>query len=98
MENKPLIYMFGMDFEFDPVKSESNRKKHGVDFIEAQELWLDSRHLEIQAKQVLDEPRWALIGMLGDAVWTGIFVMRANRIRIISVRRAREEEKELYYG
>jgi hypothetical protein len=26
-------------FEFDPRKSESNKAKHGIDFIEAQTLW-----------------------------------------------------------
>jgi hypothetical protein len=31
-----------MDFEFDETKSESNKKKHGIDFIKAQELWEDS--------------------------------------------------------
>jgi uncharacterized DUF497 family protein len=45
-----------MEFEFDPLKSASNREKHGVDFIQAQE----------------------------------------DRIRIISVRRARDEEIRIY--
>ena len=30
-----------MEFEFDPAKSESNLEKHGVDFVQAQQLWQD---------------------------------------------------------
>ena len=44
-------------FEFDEAKSQSNLSKHGIDFIEAQLLWLDSDLLEIPVKTV-DEPRF----------------------------------------
>ena len=30
-----------MEFEFDQAKSEANRLKHGIDFVQAQELWKD---------------------------------------------------------
>ena len=30
-----------MEFEYDPVKSETNKKKHGIDFEEVQALWFD---------------------------------------------------------
>jgi len=86
-----------MEFEFDSAKSKSNMQKHGIDFVQAQELWVDEDRLEIRAKFVLDEPRWALIGRLSTTCWTAIFTTRANRIRIISVRRSRKEEEELYY-
>lgn len=39
-----------MDFEFDPAKSESNAKKHGIDFVEAQLLWADDNRIEIPAR------------------------------------------------
>ena len=39
-----------ISFEFDVKKSESNRTKHGIDFIEAQGLWNDPMLLEIPAK------------------------------------------------
>ena len=45
-----------MEFEFDEQKSQSNKKKHGLDFIDAQLLWLDDRLVEIQARTE-DEPR-----------------------------------------
>ena len=86
-----------MKFEFDPAKSESNREKHGVDFIEAQLLWLDPMLLEIPA-HTSDEPRYLVIGKIGDRHWSGVVTYRENRIRIISVRRSRSEEVEIYEG
>ena len=84
-----------MNFEFDLKKSDSNRKKHGIDFIEAQELWNDLDLLEIPAKTI-DEARFLVIGRIDDKHWTGIITYRKDIIRIISVRRARNEEIELY--
>lgn len=84
----------GLRFVFDPQKSESNRKKHGLDFVAAQELWLGPT-LEIQAKTEI-EKRWVILGKIGESHWTAIITRRADWLRIISVRRSREEEKELY--
>ncbi len=84
-----------MEFEFDPKKSESNKNKHGIDFIEAQGLWNDVDLLEIPAK-TSDEVRFLVIGKIDDKHWTGIITYRNENIRIISVRRARNEEVEIY--
>ena len=84
-----------MKFEFDPRKSESNKKKHGVDFVEAQALWDDPDLLEIPAKTV-DEPRFLVIGRIVRTHWSGIITYRGEIVRIISVRRSRDEEIELY--
>jgi hypothetical protein len=84
-----------MFFEFDPKKSDTNKLKHGIDFPEAQELWNDPDLLEIPAKTA-DEPRFLVIGKIGEKHWTGIIIYRNDNIRIISVRRARNEEIELY--
>ena len=84
-----------MNFEFDPKKSKTNKTKHGIDFIEAQELWNDVDYLEIPAKTT-DEPRFLVIGKIGEKHWTGIITRRNDNIRIISMRRARNEEIELY--
>lgn len=84
-----------MVFEFDPVKSESNRIKHGIDFLEAQALWSDPMLLEIPAKTT-DEPRYLVIGLLGNKHWSAVMTYRGDKIRLISVRRARAEEVALY--
>lgn len=84
-----------MNFEFDDSKSSSNKEKHGIDFIAAQELWDDVMRLETPA-QSADEPRYQVLGRIGDKVWSAFITYRGERTRIISVRRAREDEKEQY--
>ena len=84
-----------MVFEFDQKNSEKNKKKHGVDFVEAQALWDDPDLLEIPARTE-DEPRFLVVGKIGMKHWSGIITYRRQKVRIISVRRARNEEIELY--
>ncbi len=84
-----------MNFDFDINKSNSNKKKHGIDFVEGQLLWSDPDLIEIPAKYV-DEPRFVLIGKIDDKHWSAIITYRENNIRIISIRRSRTEEVEIY--
>ncbi len=85
-----------MEFEYDPNKSKSNQDKYSINFDEAKHLWEDVNRLEIQAKSET-EPRYALIAIYGDKLWTAFFTIRNSKIRIISVRRARKGEGRLYY-
>ena len=85
-----------MVFEFDLNKSVVNKNKHGIDFEEAQSLWLDYRRIEISARTV-GEPRFILIAKMNDEIWSAIFTIRNEVIRIISVRKSRKNEKEIYY-
>ena len=85
-----------MEFEYNPQKSESNQKKHGIDFEEAKHLWGDVNRLQVEAKSET-EPRFALIAIYEDKLWTAFYTIRKERIRIISVRRARNGEGRLYY-
>ncbi len=84
-----------MIFEFDLSKSESNKKKHGIDFIKVQELWNDPDLLEIPVK-TSDETRYLVIGKISQHYWSGVITYRGEKIRIISVRRSRKEEIYLY--
>ena len=84
-----------MEFEFDRHKSQTNKKKHGIDFVEAQALWNDPDRIEIPAVTI-DEPRFILIGKISDTHWSTIITYRGEKIRIISVRRSRREEIEIY--
>jgi len=84
-----------MEFEFDLKKSSSNKDKHGIDFEEAQALWNDPHLLEIEARSS-DEPRFVLVGMIDGKHWSAVVTYRRDTIRIISVRRSRNEEVELY--
>ena len=84
-----------MEFEFDKQKSQMNKKKHGIDFIEAQALWNDPDRIEIPAKTI-DEDRFLVIGKVSDRYWSTIITYRHEIVRIISVRRSRKEEIEIY--
>jgi uncharacterized protein len=89
-----------MGFEYDPAKSNENKRKHGVDFEEAQALWDDPALMEIPAR-ASDEPRWLLIGKInldkiGEKLWSAFITRRGENVRIISVRRSRDKEEALY--
>ncbi len=84
-----------MEFEFDESKSRTNKERHGIDFVDAQALWEDMDLLEVPAKME-DEPRAVVIGKIGGQHWSAIIPWGKDKIRIISVRRSRKEERELY--
>jgi len=84
-------------FEFDENKSKINQEKHGIDFETATHLWEDPNRLEIPARWV-DETRFILIAMIDEELWSAIFTKRNENIRIISVRKSRDNEKEIYYS
>ncbi|MGV0026868.1 BrnT family toxin [Phormidesmis priestleyi] len=84
-----------MEFEFDQRKSESNGEKHGINFLEAQQLWSDPDRIEIPARTE-DEPRCLVVGKIENKHWSAVITYREGKIRVISVRRAREEEVEIY--
>jgi uncharacterized DUF497 family protein len=86
-----------MEFEFDLQKSDSNQQKHGINFSTAQLLWSDPDRIQIPAQNV-DEPRFMVIGMIQQKHWSAIITYRDEEIRIISVRRSRDEEIEIYEG
>ena len=84
-----------MIFELDPRKSASNKEKHGIDFYEAQDLWNDPDLIEFSVK-TSGESRFLVIGNILGKHWSAVITYRAEKIRIISVRRSRKEEVELY--
>ena len=84
-----------MEFEYDENKSIANNNKHGIDFVDVQELWSDENLIEVPAKN-LDEPRYMAVGRIKEKHWSVIIVRRNEKIRIISARRSRSEEINLY--
>jgi len=84
-----------MEFEFDSKKSRNNKKKHGIDFGQAQALWDDSDLIEIPAR-TSDKPRFLVTGKISGEHWSAVITYRREKIRIISVRRSRKEEIDIY--
>jgi len=84
-----------MKFEYDTEKSLSNKQKHGIDFEEAKLLWNDDKMVEIRTSYE-DEERFIAIGKITAKTYAVVTTYRTENIRIISARRARKKEIEIY--
>ena len=87
--------MNSLVFEFDPAKSKANLAKQGIDFVDSQALWSDPDLLAIPARTT-DEPRLLVIAQIHGKHWSAVITHRGQAIRLISVRRSRPEEIQLY--
>ena len=74
-------------FEYDPNKSQSNREKHGLDFVEAQELW-EVHHVVFVGRNVGGESRQIIVGELRGRMHVAIFTCRGTVVRLISCHKA----------
>ena len=84
-----------MKFEWDPQKNRTNRLKHKIDFESAKRLWEDPDRIEIRAPHPI-ENRYILIGKMGECLWSAVYTLRGEAVRIISVRRSKKQEIKLY--
>jgi uncharacterized DUF497 family protein len=84
-----------MEFDSDPHKSVINKTKHGVDFEEAKLVWQDADAV-LLVSAYSAENRFLAIGYIHNKLWTVIFALRGDKIRIISARRSRESEAAYY--
>lgn len=84
-----------MEFEYDPLKSESNKSKHGIDFEEAKAIWDDENAIQLDTVSSVEE-RFLTVGDVEGVLLTAVITIREERIRIISVRRSRGREVEEY--
>ena len=84
-----------MSLEYDPEKNNLNLLKHGITFEQGQKIWDDHHYALIKARTI-DDPRYLAIGMIDSKCWSAIFTVREESISIISVRRARPEEVDIY--
>ena len=84
-----------MKYEYNDNKSLSNKQKHSIDFEEAKLLWNDDRMVEILSSYE-DEERFINIGKIDAKFYTVVTTIRGDKIRIISARRSRKKEIEIY--
>ncbi len=85
-----------MEFEWDVVKARTNRRKHGIDFADAVEVFFDRRGLTIPDDHPTEE-RYVTVGT--DAlsrVLVVAYCWRDIRVRIISARKADRAERLRY--
>jgi uncharacterized DUF497 family protein len=81
--------------EWDEDKRRSNLDKHGLDFVRAADM-LSGVHVVIPSLYEGDEPRWLAVGVVEARLVTLVFTLRGDRHRIISLRRARHDERRIY--
>ena len=86
-----------MDFEWDDVKEQANRKKHGVDFRTAAKVFLDHYMIEFDDLDARGELRFSAIGIVEGRMLFVTYTMRRDRVRIISARGAEPHEKRKYH-
>lgn len=91
------VGVFEVEFEYDPRKSEANLSKHGISFAQSQKLWTQGKTVTFNSNNAgNDESRQITIGKIDGKYYSAITTQRAGRTRIISVRRARQEEVKIY--
>ena len=81
-----------------PAHAALAREGHRLDRQEVRrpgEPGLDEARIEMPARTE-DEPRFLVIGKIGGTPWSAVITYGGEQIRIISVRRSRQEEVEHY--
>ena len=92
--------MSELRFEWDRLKAESNKQKHGVSFDEAQTAFYDENaRLRHDSEHSIDEERYVLLGMSSSLrllVVCHFYQEDIELIRIISARKATKRERQQY--
>ncbi|MCG8510508.1 MAG: BrnT family toxin [Rhodospirillales bacterium] len=82
-------------YEWDESKRAANRKKHGVDFSEADRF--DWETALVAEDDSHDERRYIAIGFIGGVLHVMVFTERGEQVRIISLRKATRRERRIYH-
>ena len=87
-----------MEFDWDSAKDEANRKKHGISFDEAKDIFDGPTLTRADDRQEYGEDRDISLGSLSpDAVLVVVHTEREDKIRLISARKANRSERKVYY-
>jgi len=87
-----------MHFDWNTEKNQSNSLKHGIDFNDAVKIFDGRMLIKEDTREDYGERRWISIGLLNEIVVVMVFTIRDEIVRIISVRKANQKERESYYG
>jgi uncharacterized protein len=86
-----------MEFEWNKEKAKANLKKHGVSFNEAAFAFFDENAVELTDEINSDEEiRYQIIGISNTRLIFVAYTERAEKIRIISARKANARHTRIY--
>jgi hypothetical protein len=89
-----------LQFEWDETKAIANKRRHHVSFEVAARVFLDPNRIEIlDDREDYGEDRWITIGMVAPALLVVVYTLRGSEgdlVRLISARRANEQEQKGY--
>jgi uncharacterized protein len=92
-------YSPAMEDRFDPAKDAVNQIKHQLSLAFGDRIFEDDDHLILPSIREIDgEERFKVVGLVGDKLFTGVFVWRDNLPRFISVRRSNTGEERAYHS
>ena len=83
-------------FEWDDNKRRANVAKHGIDFVDATEVFADPKQYTYRSAPHTSEERYVSVGMSHGSLIAVVFTRRETKLRIISARAARKSERERY--
>ena len=85
-----------MDYEFDPTKDDSNMDKHGLSLADAGGFEWETAVVHEDARKQYAEPRFTATGYIGNRLHVMVFCLRADTVRVISLRKANPREVKSY--
>lgn len=86
-----------MQFEWDESKRAANIAKHGIDFVDAPEMFQGPMFIRLDERRNYGELRWQGLGLVQGRVVAVAYTKRdPDTIRIISLRKANSREKTLF--
>jgi uncharacterized DUF497 family protein len=91
-------YTQELRFEWDETKNEANIRKHGIDFVDAPEIFDSPMLVRPDSRMDDGEARWTGLGLLRGRVVVVVYTERedGNTVRIISLRKALGHERKSF--
>ena len=87
-----------MKIDWHDAKAAANKRKHGVSFEDAAEIFRDPGVVEeLDLRDAYGEERVLAKGLVDGQVLVVVYTERPTSIRIISARRANKHEQQDYY-
>ena len=86
-----------MRFEWDEAKRAANLAKHGIDFVDALEMFAAPMFVRSDERKDYGEARWQGLGIVQGRLMVVAYTKREpNTVRIISLRKANSREKDFF--